>query len=63
MGYILPNIDQGCLRQPCPREMWAGGKVRDALDQDVGAGAGGTRSPFPLDIPGKEEGRPGVLEA
>lgn len=43
--------------------MWAGGKVRDALDQDVGAGAGGTRSPFPLDIPGKEEGRPGVLEA
>ena len=25
MGYVLPNTDQGCLRQPCPREMWAVG--------------------------------------
>lgn len=37
MGYILPNTDQRCLRQPCPREMLAVGKRGDALSQDTGA--------------------------
>lgn len=42
--------------------MWAVG-WGGALSQDMGAGPGGTRSPFPLDIPEKEEGQPGVPEA
>lgn len=62
MGYSLPNTDQECLGQPPPREMWAGGKVGDALCQGVGVGPGGTGSLGPLDIPEEEGGRAGVPE-
>lgn len=61
MGYILPNPDQGCFRQSCTGEMWAVGMVRDALSR-VWDESSSTRSSFPLDIPQKEVGPPGVTE-
>lgn len=63
MGYILPNMDQRCLRQPCPRERWAVGKVADALKHGMGVGPGGNSCLFSLDTPEKEGGQAGVPEA
>lgn len=55
MAYTLPNTDL-----ECPREIWAGGKVKDVLSQDMGVCPGGTRGPFPPDVPEKDGGQPGV---